>query len=86
MRPFRMRFIVDKLTEEELQILKQGRSVISKLLLIPDDYSAFRYKEGDEIEAETQAGNRIWTIIRNMEIVEDAERVIVILTLISKPA
>lgn len=79
-----MRFIVGKLTDEELQGLRQGHLVISKMLLVPDDYKLFHYKEGDPIEAETQDGNRIWTTIQNMEVIEDEERVIVILTLITK--
>lgn len=84
MEPFRMRFIVGRLTDEELQALHQGQTVISKMLLVPDDYKVFHYKEGDDIEAETQDGNRVWTTITNMEIVEDSQRVIVILTLINK--
>lgn len=84
MDSFRLRFIVGKLSDEELQTLKQGEAVISKMLLIPEDYSLFHYKEGDDIEAETQDGNRLLTTIRSMEIIEDDARVIVILTLIQK--
>ena len=77
-----MRFIVGKLSKEELDLISRGYPVISKLLLIPDDYRLFHYKEGDEIEAETQDGNRIWTTIRNMEIVQDDTSIVVILTLV----
>jgi hypothetical protein len=56
------------------------------MLLMPEDYQVFHYAEGDEIEAETQDGNRIWTIIRNIEIVRDPEQVIVIFTLVHNPA
>ena len=84
MDPIKMRFIVGKLTDEEWQTLNRGELIISKMLLTPDDYEVFHYKEGDEIEAETQDGNRIWTIIRNIEIVEDEQRVIIILTLFTK--
>lgn len=80
-----MRFIVGKLSDEELLTLKRGESIISKMLLIPDDYRVFHYKEGDDIEVETQEGNRIWTTIRHLEIVEDGQSVIVILTLGGKP-
>lgn len=80
MDSFKMHFIV-ALTNEELDVLKRGDQVISKLLLVPDDYRVFRYKEGDAIQAETYEGNRITTRIRNIEIVEDTDRVIVILTL-----
>ena len=84
MEPFRMRFVFGKLTNEELRSLQNGDSIISKMLLTPDDYRAFRYREGDEIEAETQDGNRVWTTIKNIEAIEDKERVIVILTLDQK--
>ena len=75
-----MHFIVG-LSNEELDVLKRGGHVISKLLLVPDDYRVFHYKEGDEIQAETHEGNRLTTQIRNLEIVEDTDSVIVILTL-----
>ena len=80
MDSFKMHFIVE-LNHEELDILKGGGQVISKLLLVPDDYRVFHYSEGDTIQAETNEGNRITTRIRNLEIVEDTDRVIVILTL-----
>lgn len=79
-----MRFIVGQLTSGELQALREGQAVISKMLLIPEDYKLFHYKEGDDIEAETLEGNRIWTTITNIEVVEDRERVIVILTLVNQ--
>lgn len=85
MNSFRMRFIIGKLTDEELLTLKQGDPLITKMLLIPDDYKVFHYAEGDEIEAETQDGNRIWTIIRHMETVELEDQVIIMFTLIQKP-
>jgi hypothetical protein len=77
-----MRFIIGKLTDDEFKTLENGEPVITKMLMTPEDYRVFHYKEGNEIEAETQDGNRIWTTIANMEIVEDAERVIIIFTLI----
>lgn len=81
-----MRFVVGKLTDEELHSLRKGESIISKMLLLPDDFKVFRYHEGDEIEAETQDGNRLWTTIKDMEVVKDKERVIVILTLSQRPS
>ena len=82
-----MRFVIGKLTDQELQSLRHGESIISKMLLPPDDYRVFHYREGDEIEAETQDGNRVWTTIKNIEVVEDKEHIIVILilTLSQKP-
>jgi hypothetical protein len=81
-----MRFIVGKLAGEELLTLKRGETILSKLLLTPDDYKLFHYNEGDQIEVETEEGNRIWTTIRNIEIVEDDLRIIVILTLLHEPS
>ena len=77
-----MRFIVGRLTDEDLEHLKQDQCVITKLLILPEDYAAFHYKVGDEIEAETPEGNRIWTVIRHLERVENEDSVIVILTLV----
>jgi hypothetical protein len=81
MDSFRMRFVIGKLTNAELEYLRSGLPVISKMLLIPEDYRLFHYEEGDDIEAETEDGNRIWTTIKSMEVVEDPERVIIIFTL-----
>lgn len=84
MDPYRMRFIIGQLTDDELQALKRNEPVVSKMLLVPDDYKVFHYKEGDDIEVETHDGNRIWTIIQNMEVVTVDERFIVIFTLMRK--
>ena len=80
----KIRFVVGTLTADEFNSLKLGHSIISKMLLVPDDYKLFHYKEGDEIEAETQDGDRIWTTIRNLEVVQDETRAVVILTLYHK--
>lgn len=85
MDSFRMRFIIGKLSEEELLALKDGEPIISKMLLTPQDYRVFHYDKGDMIEAETYDGNRIWTAIREMEVIEDEERVIIIFTLVHQP-
>lgn len=82
MEPFKMRFIIGKLTDEEFKTLKDGSPIVSKMLLIPDDYRLFHYLEGDTIEAENHYGNRILTTIKNMEVIEDEERVIIIFTLV----
>lgn len=82
MDSFRMRFIVGKLSDEELLALRSGEPITSKMLLVPEDYRLFHYREGDNIEVETPTGNRLWTTIRNIEVLQDEERVIVILTLV----
>lgn len=84
MDSFRIRFIA-KLNTEELELIKQGAPVISKLLLLPHDFALFHYKVGDPIEAETPEGHRIWTTIRSLEIVENEVSVIAILTLVCEP-
>lgn len=83
MSAFKMRFIVG-ITEAELLALTKGEHILSKMLLIPDDYRVFHYCQGDNIEAETPEGNRIWTVIREMEVIEDEVRTIVILTLVKQ--
>lgn len=80
MNSFRMRFVVG-ISDDEMLALKDGHPIISKMLLTPDDYRAFHYSEGEDIEAETPSGNRLWTTIHHMEVVEDDQRTIVILSL-----
>lgn len=82
MDSFKMRFIVGKLSDDEWLALRNGEPVVSKLLMVPDDYQVFHYKQGDAIEAETEEGNRIWTTIQNMEIISDTKSVVAILTLV----
>lgn len=85
MGTFRMRFVIGKLSDQEMEMLRDGHQVISKMLLVPDDYRLFHYKEGDLIEVETSEGNRVWTAIENMEVVKSEERVIIIFTLRRPP-
>lgn len=80
MNSFRMRFVVG-ISEGEMLALKDGQQIISKMLLTPDDYRVFHYSEGEDIEAETPRGNRLWTTINHMEVIEDDQRTIVILSL-----
>lgn len=81
MNSFRMRFIVS-IQEQELLTLKRGEKIISKILLTPDDFRVFHYIEGDEIEAESPSGDRLWTTIQHMEIIHDDVRPIIIFTLV----
>ena len=74
-------FVISKLTEEEATSLNEDHTIITKMLLSPDDYKLFRYKEGELIQVQTQNGNRIWCEILKLEIVEHPERVILIFTL-----
>ena len=82
MGPFRFRFVIGKLTDDEFLALQTGYPIITKMLLTPDDFKAFHYKKNDEIEAATHDGNRLWATITNMEIIEDGLHVIIIFTLL----
>lgn len=79
-----IRFIVGELTEDDVQALMKGQSVICKMILPPDDVRLFQYKEGDSIEAESEHGNRQWCTISDLERVENEDGVIIILTVVKK--
>jgi hypothetical protein len=81
MGPFRLRFVIGKLSDDEFTALEGGEPVITKMLLSHEDFRVFHYREGDEIEAESQQGNRVWTTITNIEIIKDETQVIIIFTL-----
>lgn len=82
MDPVKITFIIGKLTDDELEVLDHQHPLISKMILSPDDYKLFRYKEGDFIQAETDHGNRLWCRIKHLEIVEQENGAILIFTLI----
>lgn len=77
----KVNFIIGQLSEEDADALKKGYSIISKMILTPDDYSLFHYKEGEFIQVETDHGLRLWCTITNLEVVKDDKRVIMIFTL-----
>jgi hypothetical protein len=69
------------LREDEVEALKNDEMVVSKMILLPDDYLLFKYKEGDLIEAESQTGNREWCRINQLEKVQQDDNIILIFTL-----
>lgn len=75
-------FVIGQISHQELESLKEGYSLISKMIIPADDYSLFTYKEGENIQVETNEGNRLWCKITHLETVKDDERVILIFTLI----
>lgn len=77
-----VRFIINALSEEDVDSLKNSHQVIAKMILSPDDYKLFHYREGDQIEVQTDHGNRLVCTIKHLEIVADNERVILIFTLL----
>jgi len=81
METVHVRFILGELSDEDFDALKDGQTIISKMILPPEDFKLFRYKPGDAIEAETRHGFRVWCTITYLEILRHEERVITILTL-----
>lgn len=74
-------FIIGQLSDQEFEQLKEGYSIVSKMILPPDDYKLFHYKESQLIQVETNHGDRLWCTIQHLEILETEERVILIFTL-----
>jgi|GEM_PF-5513894 len=74
-------FVVGELSQEEVEDLKNGQTVISKMLLSFEDFKLFNYHEGDTIEVETAHGYRLWCKIVSLEIVKNSESLVVILKL-----
>ncbi len=89
MHPFEMdiqiNFVIGKLNDEEFAALQNGVSVISKIIVSPDDRKLFRYKTGDRIQVETDAGNRLWCIIKELEMLEGNDDLLAIFTLVQAP-
>ena len=78
---FHVRFIINELTDHEIDTLKNDEVVISKMILTPDDYQLFHYRKGDSIEVQTAHGFRLWCFIEELEVVADHERIILIFML-----
>jgi hypothetical protein len=78
----KINFIIGQLSDEELETLKNGYSIISKMILTPDDYGLFHYKEGDNIQVETDDGNRLWCAIEHLEVLNNDQGIIIIFTLL----
>lgn len=74
-------FIIGQLSIDEFEQLKNGYSIISKMILSPDDFKLFHYKQGDKIQVETKDGLRLWCKIDHLEVLKSEERVILIFKL-----
>ena len=74
-------FIIGEISADEFEQLKSGYAIVSKMILPPDDFKLFHYKEGELIQVETDHGNRLWCTIDHLEIIESEERVILIFTI-----
>jgi hypothetical protein len=74
-------FIIGQVSEGDFESLAEGEKVTSKMILTEEDFALFHYKEGDEIQVETDHGNRQWCIILHLEILLENEKVLLIFTL-----
>jgi hypothetical protein len=81
MNHIHVRFIINELSEDEVDELKNEHAIITKMILTPDDYKLFHYRQGDTIEVQTDQGYRMWCTIKHLEVVANDERVILIFTL-----
>ena len=81
MGSFKINFIIGQLSNQEAEILEEGYPIVSKMILTPDDFQIFHYKEGDAIQVETNNGHRLWCKITDLEVVNKEDGVILIFTL-----
>jgi hypothetical protein len=77
----KINFIIGQISEGDFEMLSAGEKVTSKMILMEEDYTLFRYKEGDEIQVETDTGNRQWCTILNLETLRENDKVLLIFTL-----
>jgi hypothetical protein len=74
-------FIIGQISEGDFESLTSGDKVTSKMILMEEDFRLFRYKEGDEIQVETDHGNRQWCTILHLEKLRENDKVLLIFTL-----
>jgi hypothetical protein len=74
-------FIIGQVSEGDFESLAEGEKVTSKMILTEDDFALFHYKESDEIQVETDHGNRQWCTILHLEVLRENEKVLLIFTL-----
>lgn len=77
----KINFIIGQISEGDFESLASGDKVTSKMILTEDDFSLFRYQEGDDIQVETDHGNRQWCTILHLETLREHDRVLLIFTL-----
>jgi hypothetical protein len=77
----KINFVIGQISEGDFDTLASGEKVISKMILVNEDFALFRYKEGDEIQVETDNGNRQWCVILHLEMIEEPDKVLLIFTL-----
>jgi hypothetical protein len=77
-------FIIGSIAEEDFQALKEGYSIITKLILTPQDHELFHYNKGNSIQAESAKGDRIWCRIAELEMITNKDNALVIFTLIKE--
>lgn len=75
-------FVIGQISHHEMESLKNGYAIISKMILTADDYKLFNYEAGQKIQVETNDGNRLWCMIEHLETVQNEETTILIFTLV----
>jgi hypothetical protein len=75
-------FIIGGIVEEDFEALKEGYSINTKLILSQQDHELFHYNKGNGIQVESAKGDRLWCIIRDLEMIVNAENTLVMFTLV----
>jgi uncharacterized protein YqfB (UPF0267 family) len=68
-------------SEPEIEMLRDGHSISTKMILTHEDHSLFHYKTGETIQVETENGYRLWCTIKDLEALHPVDKVILIFTL-----
>lgn len=75
-------FIIGGITEYDFQALKEGYSINTKLILTPQDHELFHYNKGNSIQVESSRGDRLWCMIKDLEMITNNDNAIVMFNLI----
>lgn len=74
-------FVIGAIPDDDLRSLKEGFSIIAKMILSPEDSLLFNYAKGHLIQVETEDGNRAWCTILDVETVKNEDHALVIFKL-----
>jgi hypothetical protein len=77
-------FIIGALSDNDILALEEGYTVISKMILSPNDYNLFHYSVGQNIEVESMDGKRLLCEIVDLEVITDDMQTILIFSLLKQ--
>lgn len=77
-------FIISEIPEDDLQGLREGYTIVAKMILTSEDELLFQSKKGDAIQVETENGNRLWCEIADLELMKNSDHTLVLFTLFKK--